>query len=49
LPSTHIVTAPEHKFPAGINDCTAVVKAVLDDTAAFEACDDAIVGIGGAR
>ena len=41
--------APEHKFPAGLDDCVAVTNAVLDNPAAFHVADNGVIGVSGDR
>jgi acetyl esterase len=38
--------APEHPFPAGLDDCVAVTRAVLDDAARWRSADSRVVVAG---
>ena len=41
--------APEHKYPAALDDCLAATQAVLADPAQVGATENAAVGVGGDR
>jgi hypothetical protein len=48
---THLrsYSAPEHKFPAGVEDSIRVTEYVLDHPEEFGATKNAIIGVGGDR